>query len=48
MTNPMIECGNLPAFMPEFAATTFYNSNKVSRVKISNYFELQVQNIQSV
>ena len=34
VTNPMIECGNLPAFMPEFAATTFYNSNKVSRVII--------------
>lgn len=28
VTNPAIECGNLPAFMPEYAATTFYNSNK--------------------
>ena len=31
VTNPALECGNLPPFMPEFAATTFYNSNKVSR-----------------
>ena len=43
VTNPALECGNLPPFMPEYASTTFYNSNKVSRTPLkwhSNAFSI--------
>ena len=39
VTNPAIECGNLPAFMPEYADTTFYNSNKVRIAHFYNIFK---------